>query len=63
MEIPKIISVKGREYILVKQVNKDLFQYKEMINNWNECFSRYDLGLIKTNNHRVKTIKLGNEWI
>jgi hypothetical protein len=34
-----------------------------MLYGWNECFDRYDLGIIKRNNYRVKVVKLGNEWL
>ncbi len=47
MKIPKVISKNGREYMFVKQCNKNLFLYRERIYGYNECFNRYDLGLIE----------------
>ncbi len=46
MTIPKIISKNGNEYILVKAY-KNFILYKNMLTGVNECFSRYELGLIK----------------
>lgn len=47
MRIPKVISKNDREYIFVKQVNDTVIQYKEMIYGYNECFTTFDLGLVK----------------
>ena len=47
MKIPKVISKNNHEYIFVKQCNENLFQYKEMIVGYYECFSRYDLDLLQ----------------
>lgn len=47
MTIPKIISKNRHEYIFVKKCNNNIFLYKDMLYGYNECFSRYDLGLIK----------------
>ncbi len=47
MQIPKIISKEGHEYIIVKKCNDKLFLYKDMINGFTTCFDLYDLGLIK----------------
>ncbi len=47
MRIPKIISKNNHEYILVKQVNENMFLYKDMLYGYKECFSRFDLGLLK----------------
>ena len=47
MNIPKIISKDGHEYILVKKCNDKLYLYKDMINGYTTCFDLYDLGLIK----------------
>ena len=47
MKIPKIISKNGHEYILEKQVNENVFLYKEMVYGYKECISLYDLGLVK----------------
>lgn len=44
MKIPKIISKKNREYILVKEY-KNYALYKDMITGVNECFTRHELGL------------------
>lgn len=47
MNIPKIISKNRHEYIFVEQCNAKLFRYKEMLNGYSECFTVYDLELIK----------------
>lgn len=47
MRIPKIISKNNHEYIFVKQVNKNLFLYKDMLYGYSECFTKFDLGLVK----------------
>ncbi|MCX4303793.1 MAG: hypothetical protein OSJ66_07305 [Clostridia bacterium] len=47
MKIPKIISKNNHEYIFVKQVNKNMFLYKDMLYGYNECFTKFDLGMIK----------------
>lgn len=47
MKIPKIISKNNHEYIFVKQYNDNLFLYKEMLYGWNECFTKFDLGLVE----------------
>lgn len=47
MKIPKVISKNNHEYIFVKQCNENLFQYKDLMYGYYECFNRQDLGLIK----------------
>ncbi len=47
MKIPKVISKNNHEYIFVKQVNKNVFLYKDLMYGYNECFSPHDLGLVK----------------
>jgi hypothetical protein len=46
MRIPKIISKKNREYILVKEY-KNYILYKDMLTGCTECFTRQELGLLK----------------
>lgn len=46
MRIPKIVSKKNREYILVKEY-KNHVQYKNMLTGVMECFTRHELGLVK----------------
>ena len=47
MNIPKIISKEGHEYILVKKCNDKIYLYKDMMSGLTTCFDLYDLGLIK----------------
>jgi hypothetical protein len=47
MKIPKVISKNNHEYILVKQINDKMFLYKDLLYGYKECFTRYDLGLVK----------------
>jgi hypothetical protein len=47
MKIPKIISKNKHKYIFVKQINKNIFLYKDMQYGYNECFTRFDLGMVK----------------
>ena len=47
MEIPKIISKNNREYILEKQCNKNLFLYRNIKYGYSECFTIFDLGLLR----------------
>lgn len=47
MKIPKVISKNNHEYILVKQINDKIFLYKDLLYGYKECFTRYDLGLVK----------------
>lgn len=47
MGIPKIISKNNHEYIFVKQVNKNMFLYKDMLYGYKECFAKFDLGMVK----------------
>ena len=46
MTIPKIISKNGHEYIFVKEY-PNFVRYQDMLIGTTECFSRYELGLIK----------------
>ena len=47
MDIPKIINKDNKEYILEKQVNDNMYLYKEMLHGYKECFTNYDLGITK----------------
>ena len=47
MKIPKVISKNNHEYILVKQCNENLFQYKDLMYGYYECFTKFDLDLIE----------------
>ena len=47
MKIPKIISKNKNEYIFIKKCNENMFLYKDMLYGYTECFSRFDLGLVK----------------
>ena len=47
MRIPKVISKNNHEYIFEKQINDTLFLYKDLMYGYRECFSLYDLGLIR----------------
>lgn len=52
MKIPKIISKKNRKYIFEKQINNNVFLYKEKICGYKECFTKFDLGLITEKGNR-----------
>ena len=47
MGVPKIFSKNNHEYIFVKQVNKTMFLYKDMLYGYNKCFTKFDLGMVK----------------
>lgn len=47
MKVPEKIEKNKKTYIFVKQINKKIFMYKEEKSNIKECFSLYDLGLVK----------------
>ena len=47
MGVPKRFSKNNHEYIFVKQVNKTMFLYKDMLYGYNECFTKFDLGMVK----------------
>lgn len=47
MGVPKIFSKNNHEYIFVKQVNKTMFLYKDRLYGYNECFKKFDLGMVK----------------
>jgi len=56
MGVPKIFSKNNHEYIFVKQVNKNMFLYKDMLYGYKECFTKFDLGLVK----EVKEVENAN---
>lgn len=47
MRIPKVISKNNHEYIFEKQCNENMFLYREMLYGYKECFTKFDLDLIK----------------
>lgn len=47
MKIPKIIIKNNKKYIFVEKCNEKLYLYKEMEIGYKECFTAYDLGMIK----------------
>ncbi len=47
MKIPKIVSKKNQKYEFVKQVNKNMFLYKNILYGYKECFTLFDLGIIE----------------
>lgn len=47
MNIPKVISKNNHEYILVNKINDNLYLYKDLMYGYKECFTKYDLGLVK----------------
>lgn len=49
MKIPKIISKDNHEYIFIKEY-KNFIMYEDMLTHCKECFSRQELGLIKSTN-------------
>lgn len=49
MTIPKIISKNNHEYIFEKEY-KNFIMYKDMITGVKECFTRQELGLVKSTN-------------
>lgn len=46
MKIPKVIRKNNRKYIFVKKY-PNYFMYQYMTTGVKECFSKYDLGLLK----------------
>ena len=50
MKVPKVISKNNHEYILIKQVNDKMFLYKDLLYGYKECFTLYDLKMIKIQN-------------
>lgn len=46
MKIPKVISKNNHEYILVKEY-PNFILYKDLLTGVKECFTLYQLGLIK----------------
>lgn len=57
MKIPKTISKNNREYIFEKQINNNVFLYKEKICGYKECFTKFDLGLITETGNMISTAK------
>ena len=47
MKIPKIISKNNHKYIFVKKINENMFLYKNIMHGYNECFTKFDLGMVK----------------
>ncbi len=47
IKVPKIISKKGHEYILVSQCNDDLWLYKDLLYGYKCAFTSFELGLRK----------------
>ena len=65
MNVPKIISKDGHEYILVKKCNDKLYLYKDMISGFMACFDLYDLGLIKpviATPKSFRELKIKKKW-
>ncbi len=57
MKIPKTINKNNREYIFEKQINNNVFLYKEKIYGYKECFTKFDLGLITETGNMISTAK------
>lgn len=57
MKIPKIISKKNRKFIFEKQINNNVFLYKEKICGYKECFTKFDLGVITEKENMISTAK------
>lgn len=57
MKIPKTIKKNNREYIFEKQINNNVFLYKEKICGYKECFTKFDLGLITEKGNMISTAK------
>ena len=57
MKIPKKINKNNQEYIFEKQVNKNVFLYKEKTCGYKECFTKFDLGLITEKGNMISTAK------
>lgn len=49
MKIPKIINKNGNQYIFEKKY-PNFIMYKDMLTGVKECFSRHELGLVKSTN-------------
>lgn len=47
IKVPKIISKKGHEYILVSQCNDDLWLYKDLLYGYKCALTSFELGLRK----------------
>lgn len=47
MKIPRTIRKKKNTFVFVKKCNDNIFQYKEEKLGYIECFTRYDLKMIK----------------
>ena len=46
MKIPKIITSKGKQFILVKEY-PNFIMYKDMLTGVKECFNKQELGILK----------------
>ena len=57
MKIPKTINKNNREYIFEKQINKNVFLYKEKTCGYKECFTKFDLLLITEKGNMISTAK------
>ena len=58
MKIPKIISINGREYILIKEYERYAL-YKNMVTEVRECFTYDELGVLKEVVKPSKTARKG----
>lgn len=47
VKVPKIISKRGHEYILVEQCNDDLWLYRDLMYGYKCAFTSFELGLRK----------------
>lgn len=47
MKIPKIIKKNKCKYIFIKQINENVFLYQNQEYGYNECFTKFDLGMVK----------------
>ena len=56
MRIPKIISKNNREYIYEKTY-PNYIMYKDLLTGVKECFSRYELGLLKEQMPRTRNLQ------
>ena len=47
MKIPKFIRKNNHKYRFVRRCNKYIFLYEDVVSGHKECFSRFDVGMIK----------------
>lgn len=47
MKIPKNVVKKKEKYVFIKKCNNNLFLYQNVEHEYIECFSKFDLGLVK----------------